>query len=188
MTGQNLITPQTISEICAARDEALRLYDDAWQAMETAQDKLQLAGVKAKEAAPTIGGWGEHLDETRKTFFESLKLPPFNEFRRAAKRIVDTDCWGHIIEKTGLEMLMDTQAKKELADQMREERPRSNRRGYDGNGNFQEVMTGEDAKKGMPEVTEENIRATVQTMMAQANTMFLRGLVNSFSEIGRAHV
>jgi hypothetical protein len=48
-----------------------------------------------------------------------------------------------------------------------------------------QLITGEEAEKGMPELTVENVYATLQQFMLDAETIFRRGMANVFSKLDR---
>jgi phospholipid N-methyltransferase len=72
--------------------------------------------------------------------------------------VIDRRMWSVLIEITDLEKLMDKQAKDELQ---------------------------RDLIENVPEATEENIFATLEQFMLDADTVFKRGIANCFSKLDR---
>lgn len=95
-----------------------------------------------------------------------------------ARRLIDVDVWAWVIDRTELERLMDKEAKDQLRDQMRYIPERVDR-------NTRQLITGEEAEKSMPPVTVENIYATLEQFMVDADTIFRRGMANAFSKLDR---
>lgn len=182
MHGTAIITRQTIEEVCETRNRALEAYATAYQKIEDADNAIRLAHSIADQAAPNGGEAGRftyHLHETREKFQKAVQLPDRQFYLQTAKRLTDTAVWSRLIAMTGIEMLMDATAKEQLHQSFMEQPERRNRRG--------ETLpaTDEDGKGGMPEITPENVRATLQRFQEDAAMIFQRGLVNVFTKLDR---
>ena len=153
-----LIPRATVERIVKLRNEALDKYGVAHHALDAAL----AASVDAGKTLQALSGrenrfnYHQHGDKTK--FMRVKDAQNRDDYLKHARRIVDTEVWAHVIEITDLERLMDKQAKDELHRQLMEE---------------------------PPEVTVENIRATLQQFMGDAGTIFKRGIANAFSKLDR---
>lgn len=176
--GNELLAPASIEQIVRFRDMALALYEQAYGAIATAHEAVSAAHAMAQRAAPLSANnfTYDRISEID-NFYNAVKLPSPDEYRRVARQITDLQCWAHIVTTTDLERLMDVQAKTELRDQMRyvPQRPKNQR----------EVITDEEAAKGLPPITAENIYATLEHFQANAGTIFRRGIANAFAALDR---
>lgn len=172
------VVPQrTIAEVVKKRDIALDLYKDAYAAAVLAQKAIEAAQQASKAAAPTAETFFNHsIGEEIKRFNATVAVPDPEVYFRVAKRIIDTNVWSYIIELTELELLMDKQSREELRTQLMTPPPKPTEDG--------EVVRDEDVD-WMPEVSVENIAATIQGFMAQSETLFQRGIANVFSKLDR---
>lgn len=185
MHGTALITRQTIEEVCATRNRALKAYEIAYQKIVAASEAISEARIIADQAAPNGGDGGRftyHLSETWKEFNKAVQLPDKEFYLQTAKLLVDTEVWSRLIAMTGIEMLMDAEAKEQLHQSMMEQPPgRRNRRGE----TLPATDDDEDNRPGMPEITPENVRATLQRFQEDAAMIFQRGIVNAFTRLDR---
>lgn len=158
-TASTAIVPrQTIVEIVANRDRVLSLYDAALSSMSTTADAFAAAHAAGKRTRPAVNRFSYSNDNARKHFQRELAMPDREQFRLEARRVIDTDTWAHIIEITDLERLMDKEAKDKLGQQLIAD---------------------------PPEVTVENVQATLQQLYLDAGTIFRRGIANCFSSLDR---
>jgi hypothetical protein len=154
-----LIPRQTVAQICAQRDRALDLYGRAFDALSVASEAFAEAAKAVAAVSPTnSNGYTHATEENRKLFLTGIKLPDPDAYRDAARRLTDTSVWAHIMQMTDLERLMDKTAKDSLRQQLATE---------------------------PPEVTEGNVRATLEEMAADAGTIFRRGIAGVFSNLDR---
>ena len=154
-----VIKRETIESIVGQRDFALDRFNDAYEALVKAGDAIDVAQKAAEQAAPdTVTGYTFSSDNERKDFLFNLKVAEPEQFRNTARRLTDIAVWSHVINMTSLESLMD----KESKDAMREE-----------------------LNSDPPEVTVENIQATLMRFVTDANTIWKRGLANSFAKLDR---
>ncbi len=174
----NAIMPRaTIEQIVGFRDAALQLYAVAYDKLLEAEEAVAAAKAMAGNASPGINGFNYSHEGEIKRFDEAIKLPKRDEYLRTARKLMDINVWAYIIERTDLERLMDAQAKKQLRAQMAYVPDRVDRRG--------QLITDEEAAKGLPEITAENVQATIQQFMLDADMIFRRGLANVFSSLDR---
>lgn len=158
-TGSQLMRRATVEEIVAGRNRTLTRYDEAHAALLAASNAVGKARNSLTALLPgRETSYNMHMGETKGHFHASLKIPDLAEYMATARRIVDTETWSWIIEHTDLERLMDKQAK----DAMR-----------------QELMA------EPPEVTVENIVATLERFIVDADLIFKRGIANVFSALDR---
>lgn len=168
---------ETVESIVAKRDEALRLYGTAWLAIEVAADRIEDAHKAAMSAAPAARFTDSHHQEVRE-FFDAVKLPDMDKYTRVARKIIDTNVWSHLIEMTDLQKLMDKQAKDELRDQMRYVPDRVDPR-------TKQLITDDEAEKGLPPITVDNVYSTLKYFLATRDETFARGIANAFAKLDR---
>lgn len=177
------IPRNTVAEIVRKRNIALDLYQQAYDAMEVANNLVRSAQAAATAAAPITGNgrYSYHLSETINRFYDAIKLPDREFYLKTARRVIDTSCWQHVIQITDLESLMDKEAKDQLHRQMMEPEPARPRSGM----GYNEIAKPEDVKGTMPDFTEESVVATLESFAASANLIFRRGIANAFSKLDR---
>lgn len=150
----------TVHDMCRRRQQALDLFAKAFTALSAASHVLD----EAKAAFASID---QRSREDRYTYFSKeeeghflggLKLPKLEAFTAAARKMIDRRMWAVLVEITDLERLMDKQAKDELHRQLQE---------------------------NVPEATEDNIFATLQQFVTDADMIFKRGIANCFSALDR---
>lgn len=173
------MTRPTIEQIVEFRDRAIELYSVAFDAIKNADDALSEATAVLRQAAPNGSAhyYGDDGQREQAEFFNAVKLPDRERYLRVARKIVDCSIWDHIVTVTDLERLMDSQAKKELREQMRYVPDRVDRAG--------QLITDEEAGRGLPPVTVGNIVATLEKFSGEADFIFRRGLANVFSKMDR---
>jgi hypothetical protein len=175
----NLPMPRaTVEQIVESRDEALTLYERAYAAIAAADEAIQAAHEMARRAAPIERNnyTYDRIDEISR-FYAAVRLPKRDEFLRVARQLTDLQCWGYIVKMTDLERLMDVQAKEQLRNQLRYVPDRVDRSG--------QLITDDEAAKGMPPITVENIYATLEAFRMDADTIFRRGIANAFASLDR---
>ena len=74
------------------------------------------------------------------------------------RKNLDASVWTNLLKSTGMEDMMDKTAKDEFASSLRTD---------------------------VPEVTEDNVTATLQTLFANADLIFQRGLAKAFSSLDK---
>lgn len=155
----NAIVPRTtVQEIVANRNRALTLYGEAHAAIERAVDAVRAAAGAAKNAAPVRNRFNHCGDRQKEELLSPPTLPSRAEYLQAARIVTDTDVWASLIAMTDLQRLMDKKAKDQFSA---------------------------DLTKDPPEVTVENVMATLETFAAQAGDIFKRGIAECFSELDR---
>ena len=176
-----LIPRATIEEMVAHRDRALGLYRVAFGKIAEAHEAMKAAHDACAPFASN-DGFGRRLFADSRIneiaeFENAVKLPDATRFAHVAERLTDIQFWTWVIEKGDLERLMDIEAKNKLRDQLRYV-PLKSKSGRD-------VIDEEEAARSFPPVTAENVVATVQNFMAQADFIFKRGVANVFSKLDR---
>lgn len=172
-----LVSTSTVEQICAFRDEAIRRYDAAFDVIKAAGDAVKEAGMLWEKASPGRHAYWSDQAEEVKAFFHAVRVPDREQFRRTARRLIDVTVWTHLIELSGIEALMDAQAKSELRDQMRYVPERTDRDG--------QLINQEEIARMLPEVTPENVYATLERFQQDAGIIFRRGIVNVFTKLDR---
>jgi hypothetical protein len=155
-----LVPRATIEAIVKQRNTALALYGQAHTALMNASDASTAAHDASRKINPNADGhrFNHHLHHDKEAFMTVGKPQSRDDYMKVAARIVDTEAWSHIVAITDLERLMDKQAKGEL---------------------YQSLLG------NPPEATVENIRATLQQFILDADTIFQRGIANCFSKLER---
>lgn len=157
--GRELVRRATVEEMVARRNRALALYETAYQALVRAAEALDTANEAGAQAAGGTNRYNYHLhEEIEKSFLAKFKLPELDGYLGLARRITDTNVWAHVIEITDLERLMDKKAKDQLNQQLLND---------------------------PPEATADNIVATLEQFMLDADTIWRRGIAECFSNLDR---
>lgn len=160
MDQQTYLVPRaTVAEICRNRDETLRLFGEVHQALHETDEKIKKALAAASLAAPNMGSsYSYHTEKEDRAFLGRMTIPKVDTYLSSARKMIDRAVWARIMEMSNLESLMDKKAKDELRSSL---------------------------IKDPPEATEDNIRATMESMMGQADMLFKRGIAECFSNLDR---
>lgn len=150
-----LIPRTVITEICAHRDAAL---DKMREALALMEQGLSVAGEAEEFAAKAHAHTAFTGNDRRKTatygrIFASIDPEASFEVYRAN---LDARVWMHLVSITGMDKMMDRTARDELYDS----------------------LCGK-----VPEVTEDNIRATLENLALDAKLIFQRGLARAFIDL-----
>jgi hypothetical protein len=173
------IPRQTVEDIVRAHDEALVLYERAFDALEIAQEALSAAHERAHDADRgqfCVFGGESNVEEIQE-FRNALRLPERARFMRTARKLLANGTWANIVRMTDLQRLMDSEAKETLRAQMAYVPDRVDRRG--------QLITEKEAAKGLPPITVDNVYATIESFIADSGTIFRRGIANVFSRLDR---
>lgn len=174
----NAIMPRnTVEDIVRFRNEAIELYGVAYAKVEEADAAIKAAAKVASRAYPGINSYNHSQAKEIQAFHAAVNLPDKERYLRTARRLIDVNVWAWIVERTDLERLMDKQAKDQLRDQMRYIPERVDREG--------QLINQEEMEKGMPDVTVDNIVATLEGFMLDSDHIFRRGVANAFSKLDR---
>ena len=126
--------------------------------MELARDARIEAAKAGVLASRGLSRFNAHSHDDRKNFLGTIEVPDHKDFMAAARRLTDTDVWSHLITITELERLMDKKAKDQFTQQLIQD---------------------------PPEVTIDNVAATLEQFMADAGTIWKRGIAECFSALDR---
>ena len=158
--SQTEIIPRaTIEQIVKHRNRALELYEVAFGKMlaaARAEMEADLEGQRAHGKENSFNA-GERSKEKEPRII-SLSLPTHDEYMATRRHSLDVEVWANIVELTQLKTLMDKTAKDELRKALSET---------------------------PPEVTIDNIRATLEGWILGADTTFRRGIAVCFSNLDR---
>lgn len=157
-TSTALMPRATVQTLVAQRNAALDAFGVAHGALTTAAEAVTEANNKLATATPGLNSYNQHLRSEKAEFHQAAKLPSRDDYMATARRIIDTDVWSHIIAITDLERLMDKKAKDQFRQQLVDD---------------------------PPEVTEDNVFATLETFILDADTIFKRGIAECFSNLDR---
>jgi hypothetical protein len=144
----DLIRRSTLDEIDGRRRQALALYGDAFDALRAAHSA----------ATATISGGA--LYAMPEMVLDRGNFPERSRegFLAATTRRLDKAIWSHLILATGLDKLMDKEAKEQFRAQI---------------------------EKDPPPATAENCFATLERLVEDRQSIFRRGLANAFSKLDR---
>lgn len=174
----NAIVPRaSIEQIVANRNATIELFTEAYDRIVDADAAIRAAGDMWKRVSPGVNNFNHGHEHEVQAFRNAVTMPPRELYLRTARKLVDIDVWAYIIERTDLERLMDREAKDKLRAQMAYVPDRVDRRG--------QLITDKEAAQGLPEVTVDNIMATLQGFMGEADMIFRRGIANVFSKLDR---
>ena len=153
-----LIPRHTVESIVTLRNVALDKYSEVYNALVRASSAIDAAREAANLASPGLTSFNYHSDHDREHFLYTLEVADHDKFTKRARRLTDIDVWSYLIQMTDLESLMDKQEKEKLRTSLRHD---------------------------PPEVTVENVYATLQQFAQDAHLIWQRGLANSFANLDR---
>lgn len=177
---QDLIPRTTLTQVVANRDAALEAYGKFFDALDAAQVHLKAA---QSFSATACGGrfrtphTEQHVTEVV-AFKAALKTPNPELLRRTARRLTDIAVWGYLIEFTELEVLMDREEK----DSLRKDMAYVPERVDPDTG---ALIDKTEIAQGLPEITEDNVLATIQDFYERSGEIFRRGIARAFSALDR---
>lgn len=157
MKHAELVESTVVDRICACRDAALARMDEAIAArVESERLAAEAAGL-AHQAHGTSSFRFEdrRTQDACKVMFDKIDA---DRVRESYRKFVDASTWKELVSLTGMNHLMDRTAKEKLD--------------RDLNGD-------------VPEVTVENVRATLESLSGDAHLIFQRGLARAFSDLDR---
>ena len=156
-TSTALLPHSRLTEILGAREAALASIREALSHMETAQAHVEQA-MEYAVTARQDDRFHEN-DRRQEPAWQRLVAPIDRDASyEAFRRELDASVWVHIVRVTGMEALMDQTARDR----------------------FLKDLAGD-----VPEVTEDNVRATMEALAADSHLIFGRGLARVFSELDR---
>lgn len=155
----NIVPRATIAKIVAHRNKALALYATAYDRMFVASDAINAAAAEARLASPGENKYNFHNHEAKsKPQIMGQELPDKPDYLETTRKLIDTDCWSYIVQISDLESVMDKKAKDDFRQELRDT---------------------------VPEITEDNIRATLERFILEADTIFKRGIATCFTSLDR---
>lgn len=174
----NAIVPRnTVEQIVQYRNQALELFENAYALIDAAHEAELAAIDMAKRAFPRTNAYNvAHEVATRRSLMP-ISRSPFEDYMREKRHIIDLNVWAWVVSHTELEHLMDREAKQQLREQMSHIIEEPTEPG--------QLITEEQAAKGMPPVTVNNIVATLEQFMMNADMIFRRGMANAFAKLDR---
>jgi len=167
--GQELMSPQQISEICDGRDKTIGLWlglYDHYHAIRDEAGRLSIAGTLSLSAGR------DHDDNSlTRAFVQSeprvlrdretgaiSTIAARDEFERVLTTSIDRRCWSGLMDRLGFDQLLDKQARKEFHDSLRSE---------------------------PAPFTPEHCAATFGHIWTNRREIYLRGIANVFSALDR---
>ena len=153
-----LIPRATIDAIVSLRNAALDKCRVAYQKLADADRAITAAQEAIMQAAPDEVNTYTFGSRTRDEFLASLNLQHPDNFMKEARQLIDVHVWSYIIHLTDMHSLMDREEKDSMRKSLQTE---------------------------PPEVTVDNVHATLTRFMADADTIWKRGLANTFAALDR---
>lgn len=145
-----------ITRICGQRDHAIATLREALDLLRQGRDlALEARKVAATAAAGRSFGLADHRQGAYGQPFRDLDPDAALDAFRAA---TDAAVWMHLMRATGIERLMDAHAREEFFAQLADE---------------------------PPPVTEDNVHATLEGLVEDAELIFQRGLARAFASLDR---
>ncbi|EUB97263.1 Methyltransferase domain containing protein [Rhizobium sp. CF080] len=172
-----IVSRNTVEQIVAYRDKALELFGVAHAKIEEAHEAELAAIDMAKRAFPRTNAYNAAYEVDTRRALHPLSRSPLDDYMREKRHIIDLNVWAWVVSHTELEHLMDRQAKDQLREQMSHIIEEPTEPG--------QLITEEQAAKGMPPVTVENVLATLEQFMMDADMIFRRGMANAFAKLDR---
>lgn len=157
-SGGALVPPTVIGDICAARDTAMAKIREA---AATLTEGYRLASEANEIAAKAHQGARFYLsDRTEDDHYKRLFQGDFDADKslEVYRKQLDASVWVHLLERVGVEQIMDKTAKGELQASLLAE---------------------------VPEISAENVSATIEHLFSQSDLIFKRGLATAFSKLDR---
>lgn len=152
-----LIPITKLSTILSAREAALATMRQAVELMVQGR-QLAAEAQHYAEAAHGLDRFYE-VDRSKLEDYRRLFLDVVPERTlEVYRQAVDASAWMHILRTTGMESMMDRTAKDSLYADLRTQ---------------------------VPELTEDNVRATLESLAVDAKLIFQRGLARVFSSLDR---
>ena len=179
-THTALATLPDLQAIVDGYNKALALYVGAFDRIEAADRAISAAYATFDVVTPGAKFHSGHDATEVNEFHKAVQLPDKHLYMKTARKLLTLRGWHYIIDRCGLQQLMDAQAKKEFDSQLRyvPER-RSDYR------NRNELITEEETDKGPPPFTVDNINATLRRFAGDADMIWKRGIANVFSQLDR---
>lgn len=157
----NEIVPRsTIALVAKQRQAALEAMDAAAEELRAAWQQTERAAELAKAAAGGSVHFGSRYGRGDDASDHLLNIGWDKDKALAQfKRSLDQNVWTHVLNVARVRDMMDRQALDEV----------------------EKAIAGKD----VPEPTEENLCATVESLLKDADMIFRRGLANAFSRLDR---
>lgn len=154
-----LVPRKTITSLINQRNAALAAFQEAHAKLTDATEAVKRANLILTYATGgEVNSYNHHSRNDKAVYHSPPDIPNGADYMKIARRIVDIEIWSQLIAVADLERLMDKTAK----DQLRQ-----------------------DLLKDPPEVTEDNVIATLQQFMADAGMIWRRGIAECFSNLDR---
>ncbi|MFX4226382.1 MAG: DUF4942 domain-containing protein [Porticoccaceae bacterium] len=157
-SAANIVPRLTIEAICNKRNHVLEEYAAAYDKIEEAQAAIKKAYEVRGACAPIKNSYNRHIDDETRSLLVSISAPNREDYLSSARHMVDTDVWAYLVEQTRVLKLMDRTARRDFREQL---------------------------LRDPPEVTYDNVQATLEEIYLQYITIFQRSIATSFSSLDR---
>lgn len=141
----DLTRKASAAELVGCRDEAIRLYSEAFRLIHEAK-KMTVRATGSDYTSPDL----------RSMTFYSVEKGDYKDAMAETVRRIDAGCWEYMLDALGMKNFMDATAINEFREQN---------------------------KKAPPEVTMDNLAATMDHLSANRVEIFDRGVINLFSKL-----
>lgn len=141
----DIVRKASAAEIVGCRDEAIRLYGEAFRMIHEAKMMVKRA-TGSDHTGPNLRGMS----------FYSIEKGDFTGDMADVRKSIDTGVWEYLLDAIGLKTMMDATAIQEFRDQNR---------------------------KSPPEVTMDNLAATMNDLGSRRVEIFDRGVINLFNKL-----
>jgi predicted RNA methylase len=168
-----------IEAMVSARNAAIEHWRAFFVALEGAHEHRRLAQDTMMQACQGFGFSSHVGDDSISAFAKATELPSIGRLFSTAVQLVDIRMWSAVLDRSGLEYLMDKQAKQEWSKQLAfiagpEIDPRTP-------DDALEPIGGVPGK--LPPFTAENVRASIRQWREESIETFARGVANVFSAL-----
>jgi hypothetical protein len=164
--GQELMTPQQITDICEGRDQTIAMWLDLYDHYHATRDAAGRLSIAGTLALSTSGDRCE--DKLTKAFITAepqrkadrdtgkiTETPAREHFTTVLTQTVDRRCWRALMDQLGFDQLLDEQARREFHDGLRD----------------------------TPPLHPEKLCSHVRPYLGQPPRTYLRGIANVFAKL-----
>lgn len=154
-----LMPRHSVEALVALRNAALKKFEESHAALGVASQAQKDANIAwSKLRPPREDRFTFFARDEKAKFIKGIEMVDLPDYMDTARRMVDVDVWSHIIQATDLDRLMDKEAREQFQKQL---------------------------KDNPPEITVDNVCATLHQFAATAGDVFRRGIANAFSKLDR---
>lgn len=155
----DVMQPDAIRDVCEFRDQALMKMNEAIETLKRGYALVaEATGFEERAHCGTRFYLEDRTDNEHYKLLFNKDFDPDKSFEVYRKH-VDACCWIYIIDRVGIEQIMDKTAKDELRASLLAD---------------------------VPEITFETVSSTIEKLLEDAELIFMRGIAKAFSELDRS--